>query len=133
MREAGSDGALSEQSLSGGSRSVAGWWNFSRDAYLQKVERALEYIRAGDIFQVNLARRCRVVASASPIGIYERLCEVNPATYAAYIPVGHSAGDHRPRAIVSSSPELYLRVRSGEVTTRPIKGTRPARRYSPAG
>jgi para-aminobenzoate synthetase component 1 len=125
VQEASSVEMPSEERLSSSGGLVTSRWNFSREAYLGKVERALEYIRAGDIFQVNLARRCRVSAAGGPIGIYERLCEVNPATYAAYIPIGRCAGDLWPTAIVSSSPELFLRVRDGEVTTRPIKGTRP--------
>ncbi len=95
-------------------------WNYSREEYLAKVERALEYIRAGDIFQVNITRRCRYQTSLSPQTIYERLRESNPSAFAAYLPTPTPRG-----AVLSSSPELFLRVRGDEVTTRPIKGTRP--------
>lgn len=104
---------------------IAGRWNFSREQYLAKAVRALEYIQAGDIFQVNLARRRRIDVTKEPFEIYERLREVNPATFAAYVPISNRAGEHGREAIVSSSPELFLRLRQGEVVTRPIKGTRP--------
>jgi len=103
-------------------------WDDTRETYLAKVERALEYIRAGDIFQVNLARRCRVSVHEHSFELYERLCKTNPAAYAAYLPTSlpaDSASTRRAWAVLSSSPELFLAVRGGEVVTRPIKGTRP--------
>jgi para-aminobenzoate synthetase component 1 len=118
-----------------------GQWNYSRDAYLAKVERVLQYIRAGDIFQANLARRCRARLTMHPIELYQRLCEANPAAYAAYIaaatpdqstaPAAPSPANlldqtlSPPWAVLSSSPESFLSVRGRNVTTRPIKGTRP--------
>jgi para-aminobenzoate synthetase component 1 len=100
-------------------------WSYSREAYLAKAERTLEYIRAGDIFQANIARRCRVPVASHPYEIYERLQEVNPSTFAAYLPLSPPNSIAAPAAIVSASPELFLQLRSGTVTTRPIKGTRP--------
>ncbi len=101
-------------------------WNYSREDYLKKVARVVDYIRAGDIFQANLTRRLRLMIEAHPFAIYERLCEANPATHAAYLPLHELEGDDRgPAALISSSPELFLQVRDGAVTTRPIKGTRP--------
>jgi para-aminobenzoate synthetase component 1 len=100
-------------------------WNFSKDAYIAKVCRALDYIRAGDIFQVNLARRCRLACDAPPIEVYERLRRSNPSAFAAYLPVSSLTTGGAPAAVLSSSPELFLDVRSGTVITRPIKGTRP--------
>ncbi|MBN2562391.1 MAG: anthranilate synthase component I family protein [Phycisphaerae bacterium] len=113
-----------------------GQWSFSRDAYLAKVERALEYIRAGDVFQVNLARRCCFEMEGRPIDLYQRLCAANPAAYAAYLQIPGPEGPaplessnpgilESSVAILSSSPELFLHLRGGAVTTRPIKGTRP--------
>jgi len=101
------------------SDSVGGWDNSPED-YLERCRRALEYIRAGDVFQVNLARRYFAKTSLSPGELYDHLAATNPAQYAAYV-APH--GD-RP-AIVSSSPELFLRKTGRDVTTRPIKGTRP--------
>ena len=105
---------------------AGGRWNYSRHAYLDKVRSALEYIRAGDIFQVNLARRFRLAVVEPAIDIYHRLCEKNPAAYAAYLPIRDLCSRQCDSgAVLSSSPELFLRLRGRDVTTRPIKGTRP--------
>ena len=100
--------------------------NFTREGYLDAVARAREYIAAGDIFQVNLSRRftvplepCAPGPDLRPASLYRRLRSANPAPYAAYIGLG--AG----RAVLSSSPELFLDLAGGGVVTRPIKGTRP--------
>jgi para-aminobenzoate synthetase component 1 len=102
-----------------------GSWCFSRESYLRKVERALEYIRDGDIFQVNLARMFEAELAADPIDVYQSLCDVNPAIYAAFIQVSETPNGDYPSAVISSSPELFLSLRGRRVTTRPIKGTRP--------
>lgn len=90
----------------------------SRETHEAAVRRALEYIAAGDIYQVNLAHCLRMDGVAPPVPMYARLRRVNPASYGALL--RWSGG-----AIVSVSPELFLRSHAGEVTTRPIKGTRP--------
>lgn len=95
--------------------------NFTPDAYRRAVARCIEYIAAGDIFQVNLSQRFRIAAAPPPMNIYRVLRAANPAWYAAYLSFEN---DQQPCAIVSSSPELFLRVRGKEVLTRPIKGTR---------
>jgi len=100
--------------------------NFTRDAYLQAVECAREYIAAGDIYQVNLSRRFTAAldggdAPAGLADLYLRLRRANPAPYAAYVGLGDG------RAVLSSSPELFLELAGGRVLTRPIKGTRPRR------
>lgn len=100
-------------------------WNYSHDDYLARVVRIIEYIRAGDIFQANLSRRLSLLLGAHPFSIYERLCESNPATHAAYLPIDLAAERFGPAAVISSSPELFLHLRDGVVTSRPIKGTRP--------
>jgi len=82
------------------------------------VKRAVEYIAAGDVFQVNLARRLTAPLPASPERLFVRLCESNPAWYAACLMWDG-------KAVLSSSPELFLRVEGRRVVTRPIKGTRP--------
>ncbi|MBI5765361.1 MAG: aminodeoxychorismate synthase component I [Planctomycetes bacterium] len=97
-----------------------GQWHDSREDYLENVRRIVDYIRAGDVFQVNLARRYRVRCAASPAAIYQRLCETNPAVYSAYL-----SGVSGDWSLLSSSPELFLAVNGREVVTRPIKGTRP--------
>ncbi|HTI49900.1 MAG TPA: chorismate-binding protein, partial [Planctomycetaceae bacterium] len=94
--------------------------NFSRDDYLRAVERAIEYIRAGDIFQVNLSQRLLAPQKESPLEIYLRLRECNPAPFAGYFA-------HDDWAIASASPERFVCVTGDEVETRPIKGTRRRR------
>ncbi len=103
----------------------------SRGAYLRRVERAKAYIAAGDVFQVNLARRMTFRVSESSIETYLRLRRINPGAYAAYLRFDEEgisadhAGGRGDTALLSASPELYLRLRGREVMTRPIKGTRP--------
>jgi len=90
-----------------------------KERYLSAVRRAVEYIHAGDVFQVNFAHEFRASYRGEPLELYLALRERNPAPYAAFLDLGR--GD----AILSTSPELFLRVRGHEVVTRPIKGTRP--------
>lgn len=92
--------------------------NFSDEAYLRAVQRAIEYIYAGDIFQVNLAQRLLCPAQDSSVALYLRLRERNPAPFAGYFDLGD-------RQIISASPERFLQVRDRRVEARPIKGTRP--------
>lgn len=92
--------------------------NMSRAEYVHKVEQIKEYIRAGDVYQVNLTMRWAVKTTATPRQIYDRLCEINPAPYGALL-------EYDDFAIISASPELFLDVHDGRVITRPIKGTRP--------
>lgn len=91
--------------------------SFSREDYLRAVARAIEYIHAGDIFQVNLAQRLLHPARKKPLELYLDLRVRNPAPFAGYFDVG-------PYQIASASPERFLAVRGREVETRPIKGTR---------
>ncbi len=92
--------------------------NFDHNGYCAAVRRAIEYIYAGDCFQVNLSQRLLHPATLPPLELYRRLCERNPAPFAGYFDLGDFA-------LVSASPERFLRVEDGRVETRPIKGTRP--------
>jgi len=92
--------------------------NMSREDYLRKVQRIKRYIAAGDVYQVNLTMRFAVNTTAQPYEIYQRLCDINPASHAAFL-------HYDDFAIISASPELFLDLRDGHVITRPIKGTRP--------
>ncbi len=92
--------------------------NLTREAFVQRVERAQRYIRAGDIYQVNLAHRLTAPAAAPPWAFFQQLCAVSPAPFAAYL----DCGDLQ---ICSSSPESFLRLSGAHIQTRPIKGTRP--------
>jgi para-aminobenzoate synthetase component 1 len=92
--------------------------NFTAEEYLTAVARAIEYIHAGDIFQVNLAQRLLYPAASDSLSLYRRLRERNPATFAAYFDLGAAQ-------IMSASPERFVKVAGRRVEARPIKGTRP--------
>jgi para-aminobenzoate synthetase component 1 len=91
---------------------------FDRNGYLDAARRAIEYVHAGDCFQVNLSQRLLARLTEHPLDLYGRLRERNPAPFAGYFDLGDFA-------VVSASPERFLRVEDGEVETRPIKGTVP--------
>lgn len=86
--------------------------------FCEMVERARQYIAAGDIYQVNLSHQFRAEWKGDPFAFYEILRRCSPAPYAAYMELG-------ARAILSSSPESFLDMGGRQVCTRPIKGTRP--------
>lgn len=88
--------------------------------FLTGVDRIQQYIRAGDVFQVNLSRQWSVnyTEPVDPVAIYARLRTHNPAPFAALACIGDMA-------VVSSSPERLVRVRGSHIDTRPIAGTRP--------
>ena len=93
--------------------------NFSREGYEAAVRRAVEYVHAGDVFQVNISQRLLSPLAEHPLELYGRLRERNPAPFAAYLDLGDFQ-------VLSASPERFLQVSpSGEIETRPIKGTRP--------
>ena len=92
--------------------------NFGRSGYLETIRRAIEYVHAGDCFQVNISQRLLAPARMPPLELYGRLRERNAAPFAGYFDLGEFA-------IASASPERFLRVERGRVETCPIKGTRP--------
>ncbi len=92
--------------------------NFTHQEYVKAVEKARQYIIAGDIFEVNLSQRFEAELSITPYDLYRRLRQINPAPFACYLGFGEVS-------VVSASPERFLRLRGDWVETRPIKGTRP--------
>jgi len=92
--------------------------NLSRAEFLAVVERAQRYIRAGDIYQVNLSQRLAARCDFSGWELFQQLGAVSPAPFSAFV----DCGDFQ---IASSSPELFLRLSGLHIQTRPIKGTRP--------
>ncbi|HEY5756828.1 MAG TPA: aminodeoxychorismate synthase component I [Steroidobacter sp.] len=90
------------------------------DAFLHSVERALEYIAAGDIYQANLSRswQATLAPGITPQQLYQRLRQTNPAPFSGIVQL-------EGITIVSSSPERLVSVREGHASTRPIAGTRP--------
>lgn len=91
--------------------------NLTRDEHAHMVGKALEYIRAGDIFQVVVGQRFERVSQADPFDVYRALRAVNPSPYMVYLQA-------RGCILVASSPEILCRVREGVVTNRPLAGTR---------
>jgi para-aminobenzoate synthetase component 1 len=140
LRKASGSGASPEQSGEGASRRFL--WNagpppptypvpaiakaaaialrstFTREGYLDAVARVREYILAGDIFQANLSQRFQTQWRGSPYELYRRLRRRNPAPFAAYL-------GYEEMAVLSASPERFLRLDGRQIETRPIKGTRP--------
>jgi anthranilate synthase component 1 len=86
--------------------------------YESMVLRAKDYIEAGDIFQVVLAQRFTCEFPLPPLALYRALRRVNPSPFLYFL-------DLPGFALIGSSPEILVRVRDGEVTIRPIAGTRP--------
>lgn len=93
--------------------------NFTKKEYVNAVEKILEHIRRGDIYQACLSQRFKTEWPGSPYDMYLKLNSITPSPFSAYMVSGEVS-------IISSSPELFLRRRGGSVETRPMKGTRPA-------
>lgn len=91
--------------------------NFSAEEYRRAVQRAIDYIYAGDIFQVNLSQRLLHPATIASVDLYCRLRQRNPAPFAGYL-------DGGAWQVASASPERFIHVADRRVETRPIKGTR---------
>ncbi|WP_336097403.1 anthranilate synthase component I [Roseovarius sp. CH_XMU1461] len=92
--------------------------NFTREGYKQAVEKAKEYIRAGDIFQVVPSQRWTQPFRQPPFALYRSLRRTNPSPFMFYFNFGGFQ-------VVGASPEILVRVFGNEVTIRPIAGTRP--------
>lgn len=90
----------------------------SRAEHVAMVEAGIELVRAGDIFQANLAQRMTLAAAIDPVELHRRGRRLNPAPFAAFFAAGGGA------SIVSMSPERLLQVTRGTVRMHPIKGTR---------
>jgi len=97
--------------------------NFSKPQFLKHIERIIEYIYAGDIFQANFSQRLLSRSTGHPAELYLNLRAKNAAPFAGYF-------GWDDWAVVSASPERFLNVSQNEVETRPIKGTR-RRQYVP--
>ncbi len=91
--------------------------NFTAAGFEEAVKKCVEYIRAGDIFQVVISQRLELAVESSPFEIYRTLRVVNPSPFMFYL--------RTPRVtLVGSSPEIMVRVVDGKVTVRPLAGTR---------
>ncbi len=92
--------------------------NFNPRQYQETIGKAVEYIHAGDCFQVNIAQRLLHPSRVSALELYGQLRKSNPAPFAGYFDLGKYQ-------IASASPERFLQMQNGVIETRPIKGTRP--------
>ncbi|MCD5397918.1 anthranilate synthase component I [candidate division NPL-UPA2 bacterium] len=92
--------------------------NFTRPDFIKRVKKAKDYIRAGDVIQVVLSQRWKQKIKADPLDLYRALRSVNPSPYMYFLKFGDLK-------IIGSSPEILVRAEKGEVTLRPIAGTRP--------
>ncbi|HIE56332.1 MAG TPA: aminodeoxychorismate synthase component I [Chromatiaceae bacterium] len=114
-----------EEAARGKEEVSAGHWSsgrplalISREEYERAFRRIRHYLREGECYQVNYAQPFEVACRGDTFALYLAMREQNPSPYGAYLPFpfGH---------VLSSSPEQFLQLRHGRVTTRPIKGTRP--------
>jgi para-aminobenzoate synthetase component 1 len=97
------------------------------DEVKASIQRAIDYIAAGDVFQVNLAQRFTGPFVGNTRTFYAALCQKSPAWYGAYGELTRFNDDEPQRTLASISPELFLKIDAQRnVTTRPIKGTRPS-------
>ncbi|MCD1260228.1 anthranilate synthase component I [Paenibacillus athensensis] len=92
--------------------------NITKEKFIDNVNQAKEYIRAGDIFQVVLSQRFEIATEVSPLQVYRVLRTMNPSPYMYVLKMDEEV-------IVGTSPELLVRVEEEKVETRPIAGTRP--------
>lgn len=91
--------------------------NFTRQEYMNAVNRVMDYITEGDVYIANLTQQLKIKRNISPYEMFEKLRKDNPSPFGAYLNYGEFQ-------IVSSSPERFLQMKRGKIKTRPIKGTR---------
>jgi para-aminobenzoate synthetase component 1 len=92
--------------------------NFSRDEYQEAYQRVIDYIHAGDCYQVNLTQRFSAPCSGDPYTAFTRLQTIAKAPFAAFM-------EDEEQAVLSFSPERFIQVKDCKVMAQPIKGTRP--------
>jgi para-aminobenzoate synthetase component 1 len=92
--------------------------HFTKEEYCKAVQKAKDYISAGDIYQVNMTQRFETKSLVPSWELYCKLRKINPAPFAAYLDLGEGV-------IVSASPERFIKIDGNFIETRPIKGTRP--------
>jgi para-aminobenzoate synthetase component 1 len=90
--------------------------SFTKPEYIRAVEKIIQYLRAGDIYQANLSQRFETGFKGDAYALFMELFSRNPASFFSYI----NSGDHK---IVSTSPERFIKLSGSQVETRPIKGT----------
>jgi para-aminobenzoate synthetase component 1 len=91
--------------------------NMTKDYYLRAFKKIKRHIYDGDVYQINFSQRFRCQYSARPIALFHWQNRYNPSPYSAYIDTGNFQ-------IISASPEMFITVKDGIISTKPIKGTR---------
>ncbi|MDB9944182.1 anthranilate synthase component I [Octadecabacter sp.] len=109
---------MAERTLGDGHAPTDPVSNFTKSGYMEAVEKAKDYIRAGDIFQCVPSQRWTQTFSEPPFALYRSLRRTNPSPFMFYF----NYGDYQ---VIGASPEILVRVFGSEVTIRPIAGTRP--------
>ena len=104
-----------KRSQSGSSKMLG--FNQSKTTYLKNVGHVLDYIRAGDVYQINYTQRVYFNCRQDLFDLYLRLKQIQPVSYAAFINLGKGT-------VISGSPELFLRLKQDTVLSKPMKGTR---------
>jgi para-aminobenzoate synthetase component 1 len=99
-----------------GSGKILGF-NQSMETYLENIGHVLDYISAGDVYQVNYTQRVYFTRPGDLLALYLRLKQIQPVSYASFINLGKSA-------VISGSPELFLRLKQNSILSKPMKGTR---------
>jgi para-aminobenzoate synthetase component 1 len=89
----------------------------NKNTYLKNVGHVLDHIRAGDVYQINYTQRVYFTSPGDLLALYLRLKQIQPVSYASFINLGKGA-------VISGSPELFLRLRQNAVLSKPMKGTR---------
>jgi len=97
-------------------------YNTAKDDFLKSVEKAKEYVRIGDVFQVVISQRFDVEVSASPLDVYRVLRTLNPSPYMYLLNFSDDSGDY---SVVGSSPEALVKVQGEKVIMHPFAGSRP--------
>jgi anthranilate synthase component 1 len=115
--ETGRDGLRMREIAQGGDPTLPWKSDFTQQEFEDSVRKCQEYIRAGDIFQVVISQRLALETQASPLDIYRALRVVNPSPFMFLL-------TSKEVSLVGSSPEIMVRVENGEVTIRPLAGTR---------
>lgn len=92
-------------------------FNQDKKTYIHNVGRILDYIRAGDVYQINYTQRLYYNFEGDPLELYMRLKSIQPVGFGAFINLGDGV-------VISGSPELFIRRKHGDILTKPMKGTR---------
>jgi para-aminobenzoate synthetase component 1 len=107
------EGALSRKEFGLGRISA----DFTEESYQEALDHMIQYITDGDIYVVNMTQQLRISSPCPPYTMFCRLRQQNPSPFGAYL-------DYGKFQVVCASPERFLRMRNGKISTRPIKGTR---------